>query len=150
MPQNAAIYYHSEGYDTSGDRLMGRHAAGEGFLTGLIRHSGVSPFVCFARGQEDFADFSRRLETLGGTAQPTRWIPHAWSAELADPGCLYYPGPNLGELAWLRRAVDPAAYSLCGVSPHHRVRGRHDGTGPIAERAVSALGRVDLHLRGGA
>ena len=116
MPQNAAIYYHAEGYDTSGDRLMGRHAAGEGFLTGLIRHSGVSPFVCFARGQEDFADFSRRLETLGGTAQPTRWIPHARSAELADPGCLYYPGPNLGELAWLRRAVNPAAYSLCGVT----------------------------------
>ena len=116
MPQNAAIYYHAEGYDTSGDRLMGRHAAGEGFLTGLIRHSGVSPFVCFARSQEDFADFSRRLETLGGTAQPTRWIRHARPAELADPGCLYYPGPNLGELAWLRRAVDPAAYSLCGVT----------------------------------
>ena len=116
MPQNAAIYYHAEGYDTSGDRLMGRHAAGEGFLAALIRHSGVSPFICFARGQEDFADFSRRLETLGGAAQPTRWIPHARPAELADPGCLYYPGPNLGELAWLRRAVDPAAYSLCGVT----------------------------------
>ena len=29
---NAAIHYRAEGFDTSRPKLMGRHAAGEGFL----------------------------------------------------------------------------------------------------------------------
>ena len=37
MTANAAIYYVSEAFDTSRDRLMGRHAAGESFLHAFAR-----------------------------------------------------------------------------------------------------------------
>jgi starch synthase len=32
----AAIYYHPEAYTTSGPKLMGRNAAGESFLRGVL------------------------------------------------------------------------------------------------------------------
>jgi hypothetical protein len=39
--QNAVLFHHPDAVDTSRPRLMGRHAAGEGFLRGFVRHSGV-------------------------------------------------------------------------------------------------------------
>ncbi len=44
MGANAAIFFHPEGYDTSAPKLMGRHAAGEGFLRGFFRHADVDRF----------------------------------------------------------------------------------------------------------
>src|SRR5439155_1493927 len=42
MPRpNAAIYFARDAFDTSRPRLMGRHAAGEGFLRGFVRHGGI-------------------------------------------------------------------------------------------------------------
>ena len=38
---NAAIHFRPDGYLTSGPRLMGRQAAGNGFLRGFFRHAGV-------------------------------------------------------------------------------------------------------------
>lgn len=38
---NAAILYQPEDLDTRGDKLMGRQAAGESFLKGLLKHSGA-------------------------------------------------------------------------------------------------------------
>jgi hypothetical protein len=43
-PCNAAIHYVPGGYDTSGPKLMGRMAAGEGFLDAWLRHAGVERF----------------------------------------------------------------------------------------------------------
>jgi hypothetical protein len=39
---NAAILYRPEAFSTVGERLMGRQAAGEGFLTGFRSHSQVA------------------------------------------------------------------------------------------------------------
>jgi hypothetical protein len=45
MPSsNAAIHYVPAGYDTRGPKLMGRMAAGEGFLDASLRHAGVERF----------------------------------------------------------------------------------------------------------
>ncbi len=116
MPANAAIYYHPEGFDTSHRQLMGRHAAGEAFLRGYASHGDVRPFYCFARHQEDFADFQQRIAQLSGADRPTVWIPHTRPGELAEPGCLFVPGPTSADLAWQRRHLEPRAYSLCGVT----------------------------------
>jgi glycosyltransferase involved in cell wall biosynthesis len=35
---------------------------------------------------------------------------------LSTPGVLYFPGPNLGLLAWQRSVVGHGCYSLCGVT----------------------------------
>ena len=48
MPRpNAAIYFARDAFDTSRPRLMGRHAAGEGFLRGFVRHGGVDRLYCY-------------------------------------------------------------------------------------------------------
>jgi hypothetical protein len=41
---NPAIYYHPEAYTTSGPKLMGRNAAGESFLRGLLSYSKADTF----------------------------------------------------------------------------------------------------------
>ncbi len=38
-----AICYHPEGYATTSQRLMGRHAAGESFLRGLLSYGAEAP-----------------------------------------------------------------------------------------------------------
>ena len=35
-PDNWAIYYHNDGFNIKGDRIMGRQAAGWSFLKGII------------------------------------------------------------------------------------------------------------------
>jgi hypothetical protein len=39
MKKSLAIYYEPDGYSTGGNRLLGRQAAGAGFLKGLVEHS---------------------------------------------------------------------------------------------------------------
>src|SRR5262245_57577485 len=59
MPSsNAAIHYVPAGYDTSGPKLMGRMAAGEGFLDAYLRHAGVERFYCYAAERKEAAHFA--------------------------------------------------------------------------------------------
>ncbi|WP_207436473.1 hypothetical protein, partial [Sabulibacter ruber] len=53
---------------------------------------------------------------MAGRPRPVSWIATSNLAKLAEPGCLFLPGPTLGEYAWQRRFSDQRAYSLCGVT----------------------------------
>ncbi|CAK0764857.1 Glycosyltransferase family 4 protein [uncultured Gammaproteobacteria bacterium] len=113
--QNAALYYHPEGFDTARAKLMGRQVAGEGFLRGFARHSGVDRFYCHAANEKAARDFAQRIAHHGGTA-PVTWIPMLASADLARAGCLFLSDPGLGSFAWRRRASGQRGYSLCGIT----------------------------------
>lgn len=117
---NAVIYYHPDGFDTGGRRLMGRQSAGAGFLSGFARHGATDDFVCMARDRKIAQQFAERVraETGQRTAPPRRigWIPLDQPARLAETGCLFYPSPTLADLAWQRRRHDQRAWSLCGVT----------------------------------
>lgn len=113
---NAAIYYDPDAYDTTRPRLMGRHAAGEGFLKGFAAHAAVDRLVCYARSRTAGDDFARRVARLAGRERPCRWVPFVDLAALAEPGCLFMPGPGIDRPAWQRRHVGGDAYSLCGVT----------------------------------
>jgi glycosyltransferase involved in cell wall biosynthesis len=128
---NAAIHYSAEAYDTSKPKLMGRHAAGEGFLRGYARHAGADALICYAKTKHDFADFEARVARLAGGPRSCRWIPHERSEELAAAGCLYFPAPGLGALAWQRRHFGARAYSLCGVTHTTASEGVMDGIGEM-------------------
>jgi alpha-maltose-1-phosphate synthase len=45
--QTAAIFYQTEGFDTRGQRLMGRQAAGEGFLKAIARYSSAPSLLLY-------------------------------------------------------------------------------------------------------
>jgi starch synthase len=87
---NAAIYYAVDAFDTSRPRLMGRHAAGEGFLRGFVRHGGTDRLYCYARSEATAQDFTARAQAHGAKV-PVTWIPFAQPQRLAEPGCVFYP-----------------------------------------------------------
>jgi starch synthase len=112
---NAAIYYAVDAFDTSRPRLMGRHAAGEGFLRGFVRHGGIDRLYCYARSEATAQDFTARAQAHGASV-PVTWIPFAQPQRLAEPGCVFYPTVGVDELAWRRRRHDQQAYSIVGIT----------------------------------
>jgi glycosyltransferase involved in cell wall biosynthesis len=115
MKANAAIYYRPEGYETKQPKLMGRNAAGEGFLNGLFHHADVDRFYCYSEERKTgqmFLDAAR----AAGSSRPVEWIGWGEPRRLAEPGALYVPDPGLHPHAWRRRRHDQRAYSLVGVT----------------------------------
>lgn len=122
----AAIYYEPDGYDTGRRRLMGRQAAGAGFLTGYARHGRSDPLYCFTETDVLAKRFAQQVsDALTGTQSSgtqssgkrnVRWLPRDQPDLLAEVGCLFYPSPVIQSLAWQRRLADQRAYSLCGIT----------------------------------
>jgi starch synthase len=113
---SAAVFYHPDGYVTAGrDMLMGRHAAGEGFLQGFARHTSGDVLYAFAESRQHFEQFTRQVAPHAGP-RTTAWIPHSEPERLDAPGAVFIPGPGLAEHAWLRRCRGERAWSLTGIT----------------------------------
>jgi starch synthase len=112
---NAAIDYYPAAFSTGGERLMGREAAGEGFLRAFLRYADVDEFYCFTGQQAELDQFASAARSLRPGAR-VRWLARREPASLTAAGCLFHPDPVLRGRAWERRHYDEAAYSLCGVT----------------------------------
>ena len=113
---NASLYFHPDGYDTAGPRLMGRHAAGESFLRGYLRHAEVDAFHFFNASSQPVETLEKLIRRIEPPTRPLAWIDRRERQRLGHPGCLYIPGPTLAPEAWSRRPFDGRRYSLCGVT----------------------------------
>jgi len=113
---NAAIFMHADAFDTTGDRLLGRHAAGESFLRGFIRHAGVDELCLWHAGGAALDTLEAMVRRIEPSDLPIRWIYTTQRADLARPGVLNMPGPNLGPEAWARRPYGATRYSICGLT----------------------------------
>ncbi len=115
-PSNAAIWYHPEGFDTSGKKLMGRHAAGESFLQAMVQDPAIAELYACCRNQAHFDHFRTFVASCSNdTTKPCHWLHPGQPDQLRHPGTLFYPGPVLAPLAWQRRRTNQRRYSLCGV-----------------------------------
>lgn len=112
---NAAIQYRIEGFDTSKQKLMGRHAAGEGFLKGFLRHSGADTLYCYAATKEVAGHYQRLVRDFGSAA-PVVWLNEGDAASPARVGTLHLSDPSLATAAWRRRAHDQRLYSITGLT----------------------------------
>lgn len=112
---NAAIFYHPEGYDTSHNKLMGRHAAGEGFLRGYAQYGGTNTLYAFANNQKHFVQFKKQVASYA-KGKSMVWIPSRQPERLAEPGTLFLPGYGISDYAWRRRFHDPCGYSITGIT----------------------------------
>ena len=147
---NAAIYFHDEGYRTDQPKLMGRHAAGEGFLKGFLAHAEIDELVAYAESEAAVPAVRRALRRHSAGATPACPRPGpgpAREAALAGAGTLMLPGPNARRV-WpgAAAAAIPRRWSICGVThttASHRVM---DGFGELLTGAGRALGCRDLHL----
>ncbi len=114
--QNAAIFLHPDAFDTTTGRLMGRHAAGESFLRGYLRHAEVERYDFWNVSGAPRQKLEAMVAGIGATRHPVRWIDRHDRAALNDPGVLNLPGPSLNQETWLRRPVGARAYASCAIT----------------------------------
>lgn len=113
---NAAIYLHPNGFDTTGDRILGRHSAGESFLRGFLRHADVDRFHFWNVLGRPQAQLEALVERIHPPGKPVNWIPARDRTRLSDVGVVNYPGPDLSHEAWARQLFGPNAYAVCGIT----------------------------------
>jgi glycosyltransferase involved in cell wall biosynthesis len=131
----AAIYYHPEGYTTSGPKLMGRHAAGESFLRGFLAYSTTQGFWAEVEQPEHARHFAETVKAAG-RSEPVRTVDKNSLAALSQSGVVYHPGPGIGKHAWRRAEAGHGAWSLCGITHTTSSAGAMDS---IAELIVSPV-----------
>ncbi len=114
---SSAIYYPSEAYSTAGPKLMGRNAAGESFMEGYIKYASGNEFWAIVNTKKDEEEFtekvrSRKREEKINLIKPGEII------KLQQPGNLYYPGPDINDQVFKRRALTgvDSDWSVCGVT----------------------------------
>lgn len=111
-----------DSYSTAGPTLMGRQAANEGFLKAWFKHSGHREFWCMARFKEEAQVFARIGEAVhSGSAQPPgyRWLSQNSIHRVAEVGTAYLPGPQVADVAWMRRRnpqAHAAGFSIVGMT----------------------------------
>lgn len=113
---NAAIAFLPDAYDTSGEQLMGRHAAGESFLRGFLRYADVDKFLFWNAGTTPVALADALLRRIEAPSKPVVWLDRARFSRIAEAGCLYSPQPDIAAQAWIRRLAGQRRYSLCGLT----------------------------------
>ncbi|MBD2199652.1 MULTISPECIES: glycosyltransferase family 4 protein [Calothrix] len=129
MNNTAAIFYKKDGYDTSGNRLLGRQAAGEGFLKALVQHGTADFLYCYTSSQGEFMEFCDRIKPWMKRRRQVTWLPSNNHQVLAQAGTIYHPDPILSSLAWARRFDNQRGYSICGVTHTIASMGVMDGIG---------------------
>ncbi len=140
MAHTAALYFRKDGFDTNGKRLLGRQAAGEGFLKALLRHGQSEDLYCYAPSRADFQEFCSFAQPLARQSRKLHWLDEHQPPSLARAGALFRPDSMLGELAFQRRSIDPRAYSICGVT--HTIASRQPQRA-IAELLTAPVERWD-------
>ena len=115
FPINAAIRAQADGYDMAKPALMGRQAAGNGFLRAAVKARGDQPVRGFAPNASTAAGFEKIVKLIDPSA-PFEWISTAQPEKLAKAGVLYLADITLAAHARARLRSGVAAYSLCGVT----------------------------------
>ena len=92
-----AIYFHPEAYSTNGPKLMGRNAAGEGFLRGYFAHSQAQSFTALVPKAEYGAAFADAVK-VAGRQEPAIFVTKAALQRLVNYGSVFY---TLGNALYL-------------------------------------------------
>ena len=115
LPINAAIRAHADGYDMAKPALMGRQAAGNGFLRAAVKARGEETVLGFSPNASTAAGFEAIVRLIDPEV-PFEWISTAKPEKLAKAGVLYLADATLAAHARARLRSGVAAYSLCGVT----------------------------------
>lgn len=114
---------------------MGRHAAGAGFLRGLAATAPTGDIWAQVPSRSHEKPLREALAQAGHTGAVHPILPSRLG-ELARPGCLYLPGPGIGEHAWRRLPHGERSWSLCGVT---HTTASHAAMGAITDLLTAPL-----------
>jgi alpha-maltose-1-phosphate synthase len=109
-----AILFEPDGYLASGPKVMGRQAAGHGFLRAAIANRQGAKMWAYTPNQASAQSFHELVREYDPAAE-TQWLRPDRPDLLSQIGTLYLPDPRLKAAARLRLRANPAAYSLCGI-----------------------------------
>lgn len=138
---NAVIYYHPDGYTSNGPKLMGRNAAGEAFLRGFLTHSSSQEFWAQADAPEHAAQFIDTVKRHQPKAS-AQVVPRSNISRLSNVGVLYYPGPDIADLAYQRAGFGHGSWSLCGITHTTASSKAMDGIASLLAAPVQAWDAV--------
>ncbi|MBO6758467.1 MAG: glycosyltransferase family 4 protein [Roseibium sp.] len=110
-----AIFFHPDGYFTGGKEVVGRQAAGESFLRGILSYSTASE-ICIQVPKARQAEQFKELMTGLGLDRPVQFVDRENLGQLATVGGCYHPGPDLALLSRERCGFGDAAWSITGVT----------------------------------
>jgi len=99
-----AIYFHTEAYSIQTSRLMGRHAAGHGFLRAWLKYCSQARYEVLVADRSQAEAFRATVKALGAEKSSDLFDWYAADA-LQQAGALFFPGPGIGDYAWYRRAM---------------------------------------------
>lgn len=111
-----AIVYKGDAYNTRGKRLLGRQAAGEGFLKGLVQYGTQTDLYCYADEATDFQHFRAQIAPWMRRSFNLHGLTTNAPQQLAKPGLVFRPDSVISQMMWERRYADPRAYSICGIT----------------------------------
>jgi alpha-maltose-1-phosphate synthase len=132
---NPAIVFEADGYRTDGPRLMGRQAAGNGFLRAAVAARAGQPVVGYTPHKKSADMFVRTVADIDPSAT-AQWLPAGRPDPLRKLGHLYMPGPDIGGLARERLRAGPSAWSITGVT---HTTASHGAMDAIADLAVAPV-----------
>lgn len=112
-----ALFYENDAYEMSGDKIMGRQAAGNALLRAYA-NSPYNKIGAYARNKESFNNFSSNFSELlpNNTNKSISYIPWGNPKGLVNFGGLYYPAPDIARFANQRYFFNHSDYSLIGIT----------------------------------
>ncbi|MAU58352.1 MAG: hypothetical protein CMC33_01670 [Flavobacteriaceae bacterium] len=112
-----AIFYESDAYSVTGDKVMGRQAAGNSLLKAYAR-SNFDKIGAYTRNDINFNDFKNVLSSFLRPDQNKEVSKIPWgSPDLSNSfGGIYYPAPDISRLANQRFFYGHHNYSIVGVT----------------------------------
>ena len=113
---NCALRYSGDAFRVDHMAVMGRQAAGSGFLNGFIEHGGTDRLVALTGSREQFDDFRSFAGAIDRMRRPIVWARPLDRRTLRSIGTVFLPGPGMKTEAWNRRFGAERDYSLCGVT----------------------------------
>ncbi len=112
-----ALFYHHEGYEMDGDKLMGRQAAGNSFLRALVQDN-PDTLGIYIKNNEQKELAKKTISSFLSTDQEINInaIPFIRPYDSQLFGGIFLPGPSISESALARGFYSHNQYSLVGIT----------------------------------
>jgi alpha-maltose-1-phosphate synthase len=111
-----AIVYFNEAYSKKNKQVMGRQAAGAGFLR-AVANARPKRLWCHTSSPAIAKQCAQALGAFGAQDTQVQWVNTLDPRGLSEPGLVYRPDPLITPDAWRRLThVRPRSYSICGVT----------------------------------
>ncbi len=114
-----ALYYENDAFTVSGEKIMGRQAAGNSMLKAYAK-SGYNPIGAYASNKDSFnsfvKEFKKVLPEKFSTDKNVEYIPWTKPSELMKYGGVFYPAPDIDKLVDQRYFFGSNNYSIVGIT----------------------------------